>query len=107
MNQDMIKITMYINESDKWQHRPLHLEILRTLHQHNLAGGTVIHAVAGFTKTGSVETATLVDIDGKLPLVIEFIDTAEKVDDILPEIIKMAPHRLIVRERIEIVNFAT
>ncbi len=106
MNQEMIRITVYINESDKWQHRPLHIEILRMLHDHGLAGSTVLHAVAGFTNKGAVETTGLVDVGSKLPLVIEFIDTAEKIETILPELKKMAPHRLMIRERVEVINFA-
>lgn len=104
MNQEMTKITVYINEGDQWQHRPLHLEILRMLHNKGIAGGTVLHAVAGFTNKGGVETTTLVDVGSRLPLVIEFIDTAEKIQDILPELKKMTGKRLIVREIVEVIN---
>ncbi len=94
---------MYINEADKWNHQPLHLEVLRRLHKEGLAGGTVLRAVAGFTGHGNVETTSLVDAGGKLPLVIEFIDTADKVDRVMPLLKKMAGHRLIVRQRVEII----
>lgn len=107
MNQEMFRITVYINESDKWQHRPLHIEILSMLHENGLSGSTVLHAVAGFTNKGTVETTGLVDVGSKLPLVIEFIDTAEKIETILPELKKMAAHRLIIRERVEVINFAS
>lgn len=93
---------MYINEADEWNHRPLHLEVLRMLHKEGLAGGTVLRAVAGFTAHGNVETTSLVDAGGRLPLVIEFIDTAENVDRVMPFLKKMAANRLIVRNRIEI-----
>jgi len=93
---------VYINEADEWNHRPLHLEVLRMLHKEGLAGGTVLRAVAGFTAHGNVETTSLVDAGGRLPLVIEFIDTAENVDRVMPSLKKMAANRLIVRNRIEI-----
>jgi hypothetical protein len=93
---------VYINEADEWNHRPLHLEVLRMLHKEGLAGGTVLRAVAGFTAHGNVETTSLVDAGGRLPLVIEFIDTAENVDRVMPFLKKMAANRLIVRNRIEI-----
>lgn len=104
MNREMTKITVYINESDKWQHRPLYLEVLRMLHDKGISGGTVLHAVAGFTHKGAVETTTLVDVGSKLPLVIEFIDTAEKIENILSELKTMVGSRLIVREQVEIIN---
>jgi len=72
------------------------------LHAQGLAGGTVVHAVAGFTGAGGVETTSLVDVGCKLPLVIEFIDTAEKVERVMPLLKEMAGTRLIVREQVEI-----
>ena len=72
------------------------------LHARGIAGGTVLHAVAGFTGKGRVETTSLVDAGGKLPLVIEFIDTAEKVESVMPELKRMCDNRLIVRGRVEV-----
>ena len=97
----MIRISVYINEADEWRRRPLHLEVLRMLHERGIAGGTVLRAVAGFTGKGGVETTSLVDAGGKLPLVIEFIDAAEKVETVLPELRRMVGTRLIVRQRVE------
>ncbi|MES2218000.1 MAG: DUF190 domain-containing protein [Pseudomonadota bacterium] len=103
MNQETIKITAYINESDKWEHKPLYLEILRMLHHNGVSGGTVLHAIAGFTNKGTVETTTMVDVGSQLPLVIEFIDTVEKVESVLAELKKMTGSRLLVREKVEII----
>ena len=102
MSQGHLRISVYVNEADEWQGRPLHLEVLRMLHRHGLAGGTVLRAVAGFTGKGGVETTLLVDAGGKLPLVIEFIDTAEKVESVMPELRKMIGKRLIARAQVEI-----
>ena len=104
MGKEAVKVTVYINEADEWNHRPLHLEILRMLHQQGLAGGTVLHAVAGFTGRGGVQTTSLVDAGGKLPLVIQFVDTVEHVERAMPLLRKMAAHRLIIREKVEIDN---
>jgi hypothetical protein len=97
-----VQITIYLNEADEWQHRPLHLEILDYLRQENVAGGTVFHAVAGFTGRNRVQTTSLVDAGGKLPLVIIFVDTDEHVNRVLPRLREMAAHRLIVRENVVI-----
>ena len=96
------RVSVYINEADEWHRRPLHLEVLRMLHEQGLAGGTVLRAVAGFTGQGGVETTSLVDAGGKLPLVIEFIDAIEKVERVMPVLKEMVGHRLIVRQRVEI-----
>ena len=103
MRADMaVQITIYLNEADEWQHRPLHLEILNYLRRENVAGATVFHAVAGFTGRSRVQTTSLVDAGGKLPLVIIFVDTDEHVNRVLPRLREMAAHRLIVRENVVI-----
>lgn len=102
MTQRYIRISVYINEADEWRGRPLHLEVLRMLHGDGVAGGTVLHAIAGFTSKGAVETTSLVDAGGKLPLVIEFIDSAAKVESVMPELKKMVGDRLIVRSAVDV-----
>ncbi len=97
-----VQVTMYLNESDQWQRRPLHLAILEYLRSENVAGATVMHAVAGFTGRQRVKTATLVDAGGKLPVVLVFVDTTEHVERVLPKLKEMAAHRLIVRENVVI-----
>lgn len=97
-----VQVTIYLNEADEWERRPLHLAILEFLRSQNVAGATVFHAVAGFTGRQRVKTATLVDAGGKLPLIIVFIDTDEHVGRVLPRLREMAAHRLIVRENVVI-----
>lgn len=100
MGQEAVRISIYINEADKWNRRPLHLEVLRMLHEQGLAGGTVLRAVAGFTGRGGVQTTSLVDAGGKLPLVIEFVDTPEHVERVMPVLKKMVGQRVITRQQI-------
>lgn len=97
-----VQISIYLNESDEWQRRPMHLQILNYLRQENVAGATVIHAVAGFTGRSLVQSSSLVDAGGKLPLVVTFIDTDEHVNRVMPKLREMAANRLIVREEVTI-----
>lgn len=95
-----VQVTIYLNEADEWQRRPLHLAILNYLRDENVAGATVFHAVAGFTGRSRVKSSSLVDAGGKLPLVVTFVDTDEHVSRVLPKLKEMAAHRLIVRENV-------
>ena len=97
-----VQITIYLNEADEWQHRPLHLQILNYLRKENVAGATVFHAVAGFTGRSRIKTTGLVEAGGKLPLMIVFVDTNEHIARVLPTLKEMAAHRLIVREDVVI-----
>ena len=95
-----VQVSVYLNEADEWHHRPLHLEMLKYLREQEVAGATVLHAVAGFTGHGRVKTSTLVDAGGKLPLVLTFIDLEDHLNRVLPRIKEMAPHRLVVSEKV-------
>ncbi len=97
-----VQVSIYLNEADEWRHKPLYLEILNYLRAENVAGATVLHAVAGFTGRSRVKISSLVDAGGKLPIVITFIDMDEHVDRVLPKLREMAAHRLIVRENVVI-----
>jgi PII-like signaling protein len=96
-------VSVYINEGDKWRRRPLHLEILKMLDREDLSGGTVVRAVAGFTAKSGVQTTSLVDLGGKLPLIVQFVDTEENVARVLPILREIAPGRLITVQPVTIV----
>jgi PII-like signaling protein len=91
-----IQVTMYLNESDKWN------QILQLLRQENVAGAGAFHAVAGFNGRNRVHTASLVEAGGNLPVVIIFVDFEQHVARVLPRLFELAPNRLIVRENVTI-----
>jgi uncharacterized protein len=91
-----VQVTMYLNESDKWD------QILQMLRHEGVAGASAFHAVAGFNGRNRVRRASLVDAGGDLPVIIIFVDFAEHVDRVLPKLFELAPHRLIVREDVQV-----
>jgi len=91
-----VQVTLYLNESDKWQ------DILLMLRQENVAGASAFHAVGGFNGRNRVHTSSLVEAGGDLPVVIVFVDLEEHVGRVLPKLRELAPHRLIVRENVVI-----
>jgi hypothetical protein len=97
-----IRVTVYINEADKWKDKPLYLEVLRMLHEQGLAGATVLQAIAGFTGRGGTQTSNAPDAAGKPPLVIQFVDTAAHVAQAMPVLREMVGNRLIVRDTVEL-----
>lgn len=97
-----VQVTIYLNESDKWQGRPLHVAMLNYLREENVYAATALHCVAGFLGRQRVKTSHLVDAGGKLPVIIIFVDTDEHVSRVLPKIKEMAAHHLVVRENVVI-----
>ncbi len=80
----------------------MHLEILKLLQREGLSGGTVLRAIAGFTAGDGIHTISLVDATGKLPLVVQFVDSEEQIGRVLLKIREMVPQRLITIEDIEV-----
>jgi PII-like signaling protein len=95
-----VQVSVYLDEADPWQHRPLHMEMLKYLREHEVAGATVLRTVAGFTGHSRIKTSSLVDAGGRLPLLLTFIDTEEHAAEVLEHIREMAPRRLIVSEKV-------
>ena len=96
------RISIFINEADKWRGRPLHIELLQALAEEGIAGATVVRGVAGYTKSHGIATTSLVDAGGLLPLVLEFIDSEEHVERLLPMLYEMVGNRLITTSDLDI-----
>jgi len=96
-------VSIYLNEADKWERYPLDLAILRFLHQAECAGGTVVRGLAGFTKGSGIVTTSLVDVGSRLPVVVQFVETSVKVDEVMPTLRRMAGRRLITVQEVQVV----
>jgi PII-like signaling protein len=97
-----VRVSIFINEADKWQGRPLHIQLLEALAKEGIAGATVVRGVAGYTKARGISTTSLVDAGGLLPLVVEFIDSAENVERMLPLITSMIGKRLVATSEVDV-----
>jgi hypothetical protein len=96
-------VCIYLNESDKWRYHSLHSEILQFLYRSGCAGGTVLRGLAGFTRGGGVVSTSLVDAGSKLPVVVQFVETSAKVDEVMPILRQMAGGRLITVQEVYVV----
>lgn len=98
------KLSIYLNEGDRWHKKPLYLELLEMFKREGLAGGTVLRAVAGFTAAGQIQTTGLVTLAAtRLPLVVEIIDSDESIELILPKVREMIGSRLVIIQNVTIV----
>jgi PII-like signaling protein len=75
------RVSIFLNERNKWQHRPLYLELLRTLGRENVENAFAIRTLAGFTRVEDMRTkVALLGVSGYQPLIIVFAASIENVE---------------------------
>ncbi|HET9916990.1 MAG TPA: DUF190 domain-containing protein [Candidatus Binatia bacterium] len=79
-------LRIFIGESDRHAGMLLYEWIVRTARERGLAGATVLRGVEGFGARSRVRTAKILDLSTDLPIVVEIVDTLEKIDAFLPVI---------------------
>ncbi len=98
------QVWIFIKETDHWHHKPLFLALLDMLRHEGVAGATVIRGIAGFGARGQIHTATLVELGGELPIVIIFVDRADRVARIMPQLTTMVQVGLISTTPVNVVQ---
>lgn len=100
------KVTIYIGESDRWEHKPLYMAILDILKNEDCAGATVTRGLAGFGAHSRIHTANLVALSADLPLVIEWVDSPARVNRVMPHLRDMVAEGLITVQDVEVVTYS-
>lgn len=100
------RVTLYIGECDRWEHKPLHEAIVERLRAEGCAGATVLRGMSGFGKHSRIHTAAILDFSADLPVVVVFVDTPERVDRVLPMVEEMVNGGLIVVEDVTVAKYS-
>jgi CBS domain-containing protein len=100
------RLTIYFGESDRWRQEPLYHALLETLRRNGFAGATVVRAVAGFGAHSRIHTSAILRLSEDLPLILELVDAAERVDQALALVGPMVREGLITVEDVQIVKYS-
>ena len=95
-------LRVYISESDRDDGHPLDEAIIDVLRSVGISGATVIRGVAGYGGSAVLHTTHVLRLSEDLPLVIEAVDTADKVEAVLPHLVAMAGDAVITTHPVEI-----
>jgi PII-like signaling protein len=98
-------LRVFIGESDRWGGKPLYETIVRTAREHGLAGATVLRGLEGFGAHSRIHTAKILRLSEDLPIVIEIVDKAEKIQAILPILDQMVQEGMITVEKVHVVAY--
>ena len=96
---------IHIGESDKWRGRPLHEAIVETLRKDGFSGVTVLRGVAGYGSSSVYHTDKLLRLSQDLPIILEVVETQERIDQILPRLDEMVDGGLITLEKVHVILY--
>ncbi|MCS7190983.1 MAG: DUF190 domain-containing protein [Fimbriimonadales bacterium] len=99
-------LRIYIGEANKWHGQPLYMAILLKAREMGLAGGTVLRGIAGYGANSVIHTANILRLSEDLPIVLEFVDSADKIHAFLPVLDEMVQEGLIVLRDVEVIKYA-
>ncbi|HWW02182.1 MAG TPA: DUF190 domain-containing protein [Candidatus Acidoferrum sp.] len=102
---EAVLLRIFIGESDRWEHHPLYEAIVLKARELHLAGATVLRGPMGFGKSSRLHTAKILRLSTDLPLVIEIVDSDEKIQSFLPVLDKMITGGLVTLEKVKVLEY--
>jgi len=103
--EDGALLRIFIGESDRHGHHPLYEAIVLKARENGLAGATVLRGVMGYGKHSILHTAKILRLSEDLPMVVEIVDSAEKINAFLPVLDQMIKDGLVTLERVKVLHY--
>ena len=98
-------LRIFVGESDRWEGQPLYEAIVLKARAEGLAGATALRGRAGFGAHSRLHTAKVLRLSEDLPIVIEIVDKADRIDTFLPTLDDMVKEGLITLEDVHIIAY--
>jgi len=103
--EDAMLLRILIGESDRWQHQPLYEALIMKARESGLAGATMLRSPMGFGASSRLHTAKILQLSTDLPIVIEIVDTEEKLNGFLPVLDEMMGGGLVTLEKLKVIHY--
>ncbi len=104
-NSDGVLLRVFIGESDVYEKKPLHEAILNKARELGLSGATVLQGVMGFGANSVMHTDRILAMSSDLPIVIELVDSREKIQLLLPQLDAMVTEGMITMEEVKVIAY--
>jgi PII-like signaling protein len=98
-------LRVFIGESDRWKHQPLFEAIVLKARELGLAGATVLRGAMGYGANSHLHTTKILRLSMDLPIVIEIIDSEEKIALLLPHLDEMVLEGLVTLEDVRVIKY--
>jgi PII-like signaling protein len=103
--EEALLLRIFMGEDDRQKHLPLYEAIVLKAREMHLAGATVFRGLLGFGRSSRMHRANILQLSADLPIVIEIVDTQEKIDAFLPHLEPMMGGGLVTLERAQVVHY--
>jgi uncharacterized protein len=105
--RNAVLLRIFIGEDDRFEHKPLYEAIVMKARQEHLAGATVLRGPMGFGHSSRLHTAKILRLSEDLPLVIEIVDSEEKIEAFLPKLDEMMGSGLVTLEKVQVLQYGS
>jgi PII-like signaling protein len=105
LNGERTLMRIHLGERDRHQGRPLYEAIVMLLRERHYAGATVYRAIMGFGASAHVRTDRIEVLSLDLPVIVEVVETEERIQAILPELDQMIGGGLITLEKVRVIMY--
>ena len=102
---EAVLLRVFIGESDRWEHKPLYEAIVLKAREMHLAGATVLRGPMGFGKASRLHTAKILRLSLDLPMVVEIVDSDEKIQSFLSVLQRMIGGGLLTLEKVKVIDY--
>lgn len=103
--RNAVLLRIFLGEDDRHDHKPLYEAIVLKAREMHLAGATVLRGPMGFGPSSRLHTAKILRLSEDLPLVIEIVDSEEKISQFLPVVDAMMQGGLITMEKVQVLHY--
>ncbi|GAA2420273.1 DUF190 domain-containing protein [Nonomuraea africana] len=100
-----LRLTVFVDDTDTWHHRPMYTEIVHRAHAAGLAGASVFRGMEGFGAGNVVHTTRLLSMADDLPVTVVIVDAEEKIRAFLPQLDELLIEGLAVVDEVEVVAY--
>lgn len=98
-------LRVFVGEDERFHHRPLYEAIVLKAREMHLAGATVLRGPMGYGHSSRLHTVKILRLSEDLPLVIEIVDTEEKINNFLPALDGMMTGGLVTLEKVQVLQY--
>ena len=98
-------LRIFVGETDKWRGQPLYQAIVELARKEGMAGATAIKGFMGFGKNSHMHTAKILRLSEDLPIIIEMVDSEEKINQFLPHLDAMVKEGLVTLEKVNVIMY--